>query len=241
MVVGGYGLVGSWYVSGALGVPRRYAVQPLGTAGYSLAGSIFAIVFAIGFLVLLAEFASLGRDALRRRAARPAAAQAPIAGAAPEAARAPEPPLTSTVQIGTAVAVAVAAAFVFLPQIQSASEASAQFHHLAHAVQFLMGCALGAAIASTMAVWGALNRRWSAIGLAAVVLAPAAMLLMMTPGVYETLDERSLLHAAYHGAMVLLGVATGLGAGMLGRVPGRLLLVVSVGMALMYAAGVTGG
>src|SRR5581483_1586671 len=69
MIVGGYGLVGSWYVAGALGVPRRYAVQPLGTAGYSLAGGIFGLVFAAGFLVLLAELARLGRDAMRRRGA----------------------------------------------------------------------------------------------------------------------------------------------------------------------------
>ncbi len=243
MIVGGYGLVGSWYVAGALGVPRRYAVQPLGTAGYSLAGGIFGLVFAAGFLVLLAELARLGRDAMRRRGAtQPAGlpAQPRIAGAAPRAASL-EPPLTTPVQIGAAVAVAVAGGFVFLPQIQDASEASAQFHHLAHAVQFLTGCALGAAIVSTMAVWGSLNPRWSGLGLAAVVLAPAAMLLIMIPGIYGPLDEHPVLHAAFHGGVILLGLLTGLGAGMVGRAPGRLLLVLSVGMSLMYAAGVTGG
>jgi hypothetical protein len=90
-------------------------------------------------------------------------------------------------------------------------------------------------------VFRELNRRWSAVGLAAVVLAPAAMLLMMIPGIYEPLDDHPTLHAAYHGGVIVLGVITGLGAGMVGRVPGRLLLVLSVGMALMYAAGVTGG
>jgi hypothetical protein len=40
---------------------------------------------------------------------------------------------------------------------------------------------------------------------------------------------------------VLLGAVTGFGAALLGRVAGRLLIVLSVGMALMYAAGVTGG
>jgi hypothetical protein len=149
--------------------------------------------------------------------------------------------LTTPVQIGAAVAVAVASVFVFLPPIQEGTEGSAQFHHLAHAVQFLMGCALGAAIVSTMAVWGTLNRRWSALGLAAVVVAPVVMLMMMIPGIYETLDEHALFHAAFHGGVVLTGVATGLGAALLGRVPGRLVLALSVGMALMYAAGVTGG
>jgi heme/copper-type cytochrome/quinol oxidase subunit 1 len=243
MAVGGYGLVGSWYVSGALGVPRRFAVQPLGTADYSLVGGIFADVFAIGFLVLLVEFALLGRDARRRRAARPTTlpTQPRIAGAAPEGSPATEPLLATPAQIGAAVAIYVAGGFVLLPEVQEASEASAQFHHLAHSVQFLSGCALGAAIVSTIAVFRELNRRWSAVGLAAVVLAPAAMLLMMIPGIYEPLDDHPTLHAAYHGGVIVLGVITGLGAGMVGRVPGRLLLVLSVGMALMYAAGVTGG
>jgi hypothetical protein len=36
-------------------------------------------------------------------------------------------------------------------------------------------------------------------------------------------------------------VVTGLAAGTLGLVTGRLVFVLSIGMALMYAAGVTGG
>ena len=67
MVVGGYGLVGVWFVSGALGIPRRYAVHPAGTSGYSLAGSIFTMIFALGFLVLLVECAALALDAGARR------------------------------------------------------------------------------------------------------------------------------------------------------------------------------
>ena len=63
LLVGGYGFVGAWYVSGALGIPRRWAVHPEGTAGYSLAGSIFVIVFAVGVLVLLLECLRLARIA----------------------------------------------------------------------------------------------------------------------------------------------------------------------------------
>ena len=91
MVLGGYGLTGTWFVAGALGIPRRYAVQPPGTAGYSLAGSIFAMIFALGFLVLLAQFVSLARTAFGERATSPsrsrtpgrAAATSPGAGASP--------------------------------------------------------------------------------------------------------------------------------------------------------------
>ena len=33
MVLGGYGLTGTWFVAGALGIPRRYAVQPQARPG----------------------------------------------------------------------------------------------------------------------------------------------------------------------------------------------------------------
>ena len=39
ILVGGYGLTGTWFVEGALGVPRRYAIQPPGTSGYSMVGA----------------------------------------------------------------------------------------------------------------------------------------------------------------------------------------------------------
>jgi cytochrome c oxidase subunit 1 len=242
MVIGGYGLVGVWYVSGALGIPRRYAVHPAGTDGYSLVASFFVILFALGFLLVLLEFASLGRDAWRRRGAVAASAAPPaIAGASPQADLVAEPPLRTPVQIGTAVAAAVAASFVFISPIPEASEASTQFHHLAHAVQFLLGAAFGAALASTPSVFHRLAPRWSSAGLALAILAPAAMLILMIPGIYGDLDTNDSLHAAYHGSIVFLGLLTGIGAALLGRVAGRLLLIVSVGMALMYAAGVTGG
>jgi len=243
MVVGGYGLVGAWYASGALGVPRRFAVHPPGTEDYSLVASLFVIVFAIGFLLLLGEFAALGRDALRRRRRRGARAPSlpSMAGSAPEARAGAGPPLATPWQIGAAVAVATAAVFALLPQVQDASEVSAQWHHLAHAAQFLLGVAAGAAVGSMPSVFERLAPRWSSAGLAAVVLAPIAMLLLMVPGIYEGLEENEALHAAYHVGLVALGAITGLGAALLGRVVGRLLIVLSVGMALMYAAGVSGG
>jgi hypothetical protein len=240
MVVGGYGLVGAWYASGALGVPRRFAVHPPDTEVYSLVASTFVVVFALGFLALLAEFASLGRDAWRRRGSPASSGAVPsIAGAAPEGDSAPEPPLTTPVQIATTVAIAVAAAFVFAGPIGEASEASTQFHHLAHAVQFLLGAALGAAIGSTPAAYRRLSPRFADAGLVAIIAAPAAMLLLMLPGIYESLEDNALLHGLYHLAIVGLGMITGIGATLLGRTAGRLGLIVSVGMALMYAAGVT--
>jgi cytochrome c oxidase subunit 1 len=239
MVLGGYGLVGVWYLAGALGIPRRYAVQPPGTSGYSLVASIFVVVFAIGFLALLAEFASLGRDSLRRRRVSPLPAPA-IAGGAPEPEMKLRPPL-GRLGMTVAVASAIACIFVFLPPIQDGTEGSPQFHHLAHAVQFLMGAALGLALISIPEVFERLaGGRWSSVGLVAVIVAPAVMLLGMIPDIYETLDGHPATHGLYHAGIVVLGLLSGVGAGLLGRVPGRILFVLSVGMALMYAAGVSG-
>jgi hypothetical protein len=235
-------LVGAWYASGALGVPRRFAVHPPGTEGYSLIGSIFVIVFALGFLLLLAEFVRLGRDALRRRRAVGRAPPAPTGWeAAGPVAPPPEPPLATLWQISAAVAVATVAVFAFIPSVTDASLASDQWHHLSHAAQFTLGLATGVALASTPSVFERFAPRWSEVGLAAVVLAPAAMLLAMIPAVYEPLEDNDVLHAAYHIGIVSLGGLAGFGAALLGRVAGRLLLLLSVGMALMYAAGVTGG
>ena len=67
LLVGGYGLTGTWFVAGALGVPRRYAVQPAGTVGYSSVGAIFAVLFALGFLACIVQLAPLARVAWARR------------------------------------------------------------------------------------------------------------------------------------------------------------------------------
>ena len=245
MVIGGYGLVGAWYASGALGIPRRFAVHPDGTVAYSVVASLFVIVFALGFLALLAEFASLGRDGLRRRRlGSPIPAAHPgIAGASPEAEPGLAPPLDTPTQIGAAVAVAMTATFAFLPGVRDASEVSTQFHHLAHAVQFLSGLALGAAVVSSPGVFKRLAAvPWfTNLGLFASIAAPAAMLLLMVPSVYGNIEANETLHAAYHAGIFALGLLTGAGASLVGRTSGRLVMVVGVGMGLMYAAGVTGG
>jgi cytochrome c oxidase subunit 1 len=240
MAVGGYGLVGVWYLSGVLGVPRRYAVEPTGTAGYSLAGSIFAMIFALGLLVLLGLFAGLARSASGRNrhegVGQSVASEPPL----PEV---PEPAgavLATPAQLAAALAIAVVALFSFLPPIVDAAEASTRYHHLLHAGQFLLGAALGVLVASLPAVFARLRTHAADLGIAAVVAAPAGMMLAMTPSIYEPLDGRPALHFLYHVGIAALGVVTGLGAGALGRVTGRVALVLAVSMAVLYAAGVGG-
>jgi hypothetical protein len=48
------------------------------------------------------------------------------------------------------------------------------------------------------------------------------------------------VHLAYHLGIVALGIVTGFAAAGLGRVAGTFVALLAVGMALMYAAGVTG-
>ena len=258
MGVGGYGLVGMWYVSGMLGVPRRYAVQPTGTSGYSTAGAIFVMIFAVGFLVLLYELLRLGlaaRDRSRYVAVEHVSGwtggtylgreprepevrpERPVPAVPEPAGRA----LTTPFQLGTMVAVAVACVFSFLPPIVDASETSTRYHHLLHAGEFLLGAAAGLVVASLPAVQRRLGPRTADLGLAAVVLVPALAMLAMMPAVYESLDDRPALHFLYHVGIAALGVLTGLGAGTLGRITGRAAFVLAVGMTVMFAAGAGGG
>jgi hypothetical protein len=98
----------------------------------------------------------------------------------------------------------------------------------------------GLMIGSLPAVSRAVGDRAS-LGLAALMVAPAAMMLVMVPRLYEPLESHSFEHALYHLAMAVLGLVTGLGASRLGRVGGRLSAFLSVGMVLLYAAAMKGG
>ncbi len=240
MVVGGYLLVGSWYAAGALGVPRRYAVQPLGSHDTALAGSIGAIVFAAGFLLLLVAVGALVRTGLaRRRAAAPAGAPAAATvGDEPAPPRREAPPLSPQFGIAAGAMFATIAAAAFLPSIVEASEDTAQLHHLDHAVQFLFGAALGFTIAATLAIRAGSVRRGGTFALAFVVAAPVAMLLVMLPAIYGDIEPHKVLHALYHVGIGLLGLVTGLAAARFGRAAGPVVLVTAVGMGFLYAGGV---
>jgi cytochrome c oxidase subunit I len=257
MALGGYGLVGTWYLSGVLGVPRRYAMQPTGTSGYSLAGSIFAMIFALGFLVLLGEFVRLARAAREQRRYETVAATDSWTGGRylarrrrlpAERSEAPLPKvaepagvlLTTPAQLCAAVAAATVCVFAFLPFVGRAAEASTGYHHLAHAVQFLCGALLGALVASLPPVAQRLGSRAADAGLAGVIVFPTGMLLMMTPEVYRPLDAHPFLHLLFHLGIAGLGLLTGLSAAALGRVTGRVALALGVSMAIAYAAGAGG-
>jgi cytochrome c oxidase subunit I len=256
LLVGGFGLTGTWFVEGALGIPRRYAIQPPGTAGYSLAGSIFAMVFALGVLACVTQLVVLGRKAWGRRhyvladhmdswtgshyQARVARAdgERTAVEAAPRASG--DAPLTSPGQLCVGAAACVVALASFFPQIIDASETSVRYHHLDHAGHFFLGLMAGLVIGSLPAVSHRLGDH-SALGLATVIVAPTAMMLVMVPRFYEPLERHPFEHALYHLAMAAFGLVSGLAASRLGRVGGRLSAFLTVGMVLLFAAAMKGG
>jgi hypothetical protein len=99
---------------------------------------------------------------------------------------------------------------------------------------------VGLVLGSLPAVSGRLGDR-SALGLTAVIVAPAAMMLVMVPRFYEPLEQHSYEHALYHVGMAAFGLVTGLGASRLGRVGGRFAAFLSLGMMLLFAAAMKGG
>ncbi|HZT52899.1 MAG TPA: cbb3-type cytochrome c oxidase subunit I [Gaiellaceae bacterium] len=249
ILVGGYGLTGTWFLAGLLGVPRRYAIQPPGTSGYSLAGSIFALVLALGFGSLCLQLVRLAREAWERRhyvlvthtdgwtggtyrvrvpredEAVPSPAPHPSVGL----------PLERPGELALGAALCVVGLAAFLPPVVRASEASVGYHHLDHAGHFFLGTMLGLVAGSLPVVSRRLGPR-PTLGLTAVIAAPTLMMLVMIPRFYEPLEHQPAEHAAYHLAMVAFGLLTGLGASRLGRVTGRLAAFLAVGMSVMFAA-----
>lgn len=252
ILVGGYGLTGTWFVEGTLGVPRRYAIQPPGTSGYSMVGASFALLLALGFLAFFAQLVPLARAAWQRRHAYRLVermdtwtgthyqAREPLAEIEPTTVEAPMParrgvPLVSPAQLALGAAACIVGLAAFFPQIVNASEASVRYHHLDHAGQFFLGAVLGLLLGSLPSISRRLGDH-SSLGLAAVLTAPTLMMLVMVPRFYEPLERHPFEHALYHLAMAAFGLLTGLGATRLGLVAGRIMFVLSVGMPVMFAA-----
>jgi cytochrome c oxidase subunit I len=242
MLVGGYGLTGTWFVAGALGIPRRYAVQPAGTDHYSLVGALFALVFAAGFLVVLAELATLAAAPARWPArSRPARDPVPpwtrndeisLRRYSPVQLR---PLLDSPAEKAAAATLALISLGAFLPAVLDYADTSTRSHHFDHTAIFLLGCLLGLLVGCTRLFQEA-DLPLPGTALAVAMVAPAAMLIAMTPSAYSSLEHHTLPHALYHLGMVALGLLTGIASSRLGRMPGLALIIVAVSMGVMFAA-----
>lgn len=240
ILVGGFGLTGTWFVAGALGVPRRYAIQPPGTDGYSLVGAVFGLILAAGFLVVFLQFVPLARRAWAARHARPSGAPAPPPPVALMSHGPLDVPLVGRTQLGLGIAAALLGLIAFAPKAIEATETSTRLHHLDHAGHFFVGAMVGLVLASLPAISRRLGPRPS-LGLAAVIGAPTVMMLLMVPRFYEPLEDVPVEHALFHVAMAAFGFVTGVAATRLGRVTGWAMLILSISMPLMFAAAMVGG
>lgn len=233
LVTGGYLFVGSWYASGALGVPRRYAVHPPGTQAYDVVGSVGALLVLIGFLAFVGAIVSLLRQARATQAeTRPAEPRAPRATLIP--------PVTTNAGFAALAGLIVVAAVSMLPGAVDLAERSAEAHHLDHTAQFLLGGLVMLGVGSRRALTRPTQAGVTWWALAAVVVAPAAMLLLMTPGIYNPLEDNDGLHLLFHWGIIILGMVTGWACVRFGRVSGMAIFVLSVAMGAAFAGGVGG-
>jgi cytochrome c oxidase subunit I len=252
MLVGGYGLTGTWFLEGVLGVPRRYQLQPPGTSGYSLAGSIFVMLFALGFVVCLLEFRRLAQVWQERRWVVVRRRDNWTGGTYRAQARAPgqisdegvpelhvhEAPLHTRHHLLVGGALVLAGVAAFVPPVVHASESSTRLHHLDHAGQFFFGAVLAVLLASLPRVHRRLGEHPN-LGLFAALAGSTAMLLLMVPRLYDPLEKNSVHHALFHVGMAALGFVTGLGASRLGPVAGRVACALGVAMTFWFAAAMT--
>ncbi len=244
MTLGGLGMVGTWFASGALGIPRRYAEQIGNGDVYSLVASIFVVIYAVGFAILVAEIVRLGVRAIKKRDAR---SEPVMAGGALDPDSEVEnivlqKPLVTPFQIGFGAAVTVVALISIFPTIVEASEVSIQWHNLDHTAVFLSGAMMAVVGASLPSVWRWLTKIPENVALAVVILTPALMLMAMVPRFYGGLEGSGFTHiAAHHAIFIVFGILTGLAASRLGRVPAWTMIILATTMGLIYAGGVSGG
>lgn len=232
LVTGGYLFVGAWYASGALGVPRRYAVHPPGTQTYDLVGSIGALLVLAGFVVFAVATIRLVLEARGRRlAARELSPQAP---------RRLVPPITTNAGFATVAGLAVVCLVSLLPGTVDLMTRSTEAHHLGHSAQFLLGALVALGVGSRRALTERIPAGGTWWALVMIVAAPALMLLAMTPGIYGPLEGHDFLHLLYHWGIIILGLATGWAAVRFGRSAGMLLFVLAVAMGAAFAGGVGG-
>jgi hypothetical protein len=255
---GGYGLVGVWYVSGALGVPRRYADHFGGVTTYSAVAAIAALTFATGVLIVFVEYLRLALVAKSRGGFSTALAGAGAdgdgvvsgdgaravdavlaAGPGTTAAARPAigPMITSRRQLTIVVAALAVSLIPFLPAVMHVVDEKSQWHHLQHGGQFLFGMLLAIAIVNTPS-FSRLRCRSESAGFLGVILGPAAMLIVMAPSIYTTLEKNDLLHLSYHLGVVALGAATAWAITAFDRFTAWFMFAVLASMGFIYAAGV---
>lgn len=246
IVLGGYAFVGAWYVSGARGVPRRWAVQPDGAQLASSVATIAAIVLLVGVLLSFVQMVRLAKIARMRHRDGVASSSGSDAGREPAAA-------VSAGEAGSAkiaafdgrlggvpgLALAMAGLVVALsPPLKEWSETSVAAHHVVHALQFGGGGIAGLWLGSTMLLRGTIGRAPRSLAALLVMLMQSLMMALMAPAVYRSVEQEDLTHFLFHIFLAGLGVAAGVAASRFGRFTAWYGVLLGVFGALLWAAGV---
>ena len=234
ILIGGYLFVGSWYASGALGVPRRYSEHPPGSTGYDVVGSIGAIIVLVGvllFAVVIIGMLQAGKGKGEVFApARDAQKRVQLV-----------PPIATNLGFVAAVAMGLAALVVFVPgDMRDAIDQSMKAHHLQHAGLFAFGGLIALALASRRAL---VKPRQVGAGwrdLVLVIGAPVVMLLIMTPSIYHYFSGNVVRDGIYNLVMIALGAITGWVSVSFGRVAGTWLILLAISHCYLFALGVGG-
>ncbi|MBK5230412.1 MAG: hypothetical protein JJE27_04480 [Thermoleophilia bacterium] len=145
--------------------------------------------------------------------------------------------ITSRRQLTIVVAALTVSLIPFLPAVTHVVDEKSQWHHLQHGGQFLFGMLLAIAIASTPSL-SRLRCHSESAGFLGVILGPAAVLIVMAPSIYTTLEKNDLLHMTYHLGVVALGVATAWAITAFDRFTAWFMFAVLASMGFIYAAGV---
>lgn len=248
IILGGYTLVGMWYISGALGTPRRWALQPDGAQIPSAIASVGAIVLVLGVLLCLAQMVVLGKEAAKRRKSGAANDTAldyegePASAALAEAVDETDfiSPYGSWVKGFKGLAFALIALVIGLsPQLKEWSENSIASHHVVHAIQFGAGGIVGLWFGSTTLLLGTLRRMPRSMAALLVMLFQALMMAMMAPAIYRAVEETNLLHLTFHLGIVILGILMGLAATRFTHFISWFSVALGIFGALLWAPGVS--
>jgi hypothetical protein len=236
VMVGGYTLIGAWYAAGAIGVPRRWAVQPTGSHPSAVVGSIGALVLSVGVLFVIAALVHL--FVVARRGPHTAAASSD------ESTRGLPVPVDTALDglrpPGSAKVLGIVAivtfAIAFSPPIADTFGAKGlREHHLVHTLQFAAGCLIGLWLAARS--FDAIRRMSVPRAAIAVTVMQMLMMLAMVPAGYESVESSSIKHIGLHLVFTIIGIFAGVNAARLSRGPAWFITVLGVTAGLFWAAG----
>lgn len=234
---GGVTFIGMWYISGAAGVPRRYAEHFGGVQTLDAIASVGAIVLLFGVVLIFFEWAGLaaaarGRSAAEKQPASPAPYEPTVSELAP-----PQAMIETRGELIAVIAALTFSLVSFLPWLDTLTVEKVQWHHVQHGGQLAFGMLLAIAFVNTPS-FAKLRCRSESLAIVALVLGSAAMFALMIPALYESLENNDLVHMLFHLCVMAVGIVVGWAITAFDRFSAWLLFLMMATMGFAYGAGV---